>query len=152
MTYCKERYIWGTKIFRTKIPVTGHNWDLEPWEESLWWCWWWWSKLYCCKNETNFDFSNVPWVQPSVIINRFLRLLFIVEVAHEHMAATDADLDENSKANWLNCLQLYNYQVGRYANSNNWHIPFVYIVHGCSKWSGFGLTTFFADPTCTCTL
>ena len=53
-------------------------------------------------------------MQPSVIINGFLRLLFIVEVAHEHMAATDADLDKNSKANWLNCLQLYNYHVGRY--------------------------------------
>ena len=54
-----------------------------------------------------------------MMMNGFLHLLFIVEVAHEHMAATDADLDENSKANWLNCLQLYNYHVGRYANSNN---------------------------------
>ena len=41
-------------------------------------------------------------MQPSVIINGFLRLLFIVEVAHEYIAATDADLDENSKANgWI---------------------------------------------------
>ena len=46
-------------------------------------------------------------MQPSVIINGFLRLPFFVEVAHEHMAAIDADLDENSKANWLNCLQMY---------------------------------------------
>lgn len=36
--------------------------------------------------------SNVPWVQPAVLINGFFRLLFVIQVSLEHIRPVKADL------------------------------------------------------------
>ena len=58
---------------------------------------------YC--DDTHFNFSDVSWMQPPITINPGVQclsvviteaaycLLFIIEIAHEHMATIQADLD-----------------------------------------------------------
>ena len=56
------------------------------------------------RTDTHLNFPDVSRVQPSLIINGLLCLLFIVEVAHEDMAAIEANLDEDRvKLIWLDC-------------------------------------------------
>ena len=66
---------------------------------------WRWDLLTSAdRTDTHLNFPNVSRVQPSLIINGLLCLLFIVEVAHEDMAAIETNLDEDgAKLIWLNC-------------------------------------------------